>query len=77
MRWQTTVVVAILCALVGGFYVYDVEYLGPAREKRERQKNRVWAVEPKDVDEVILKRAQDMVRLKRFKMHSPGVSRAV
>ena len=65
MRWQTTVVVAVLCALVGGFYVYDVEYLGPAREERERQKNRVWTVGPKDVDEVILKRAQDMVRLKR------------
>ena len=48
MRWQTTVVVAVLVALVGGFYVYDVEYLGPAREKGERQKNRLWTVEPKD-----------------------------
>ena len=47
MRWQTTVVVAILLVLVGGYYVVDVEYLGPRQEKREQAKNRVWVVEDK------------------------------
>ncbi len=65
MRWQTTVIVAVLLALVGGFYVYDIGYLGPAREKAEREKNRVWTLEPKDVEEVVFKRPQDAVRLKR------------
>jgi hypothetical protein len=65
MRWQTTAVVAVLLALVAGFYVYDVRYLGPARAKRESEKNRLWIVEPKDVEEVAVKRAKDTVRLRR------------
>lgn len=65
MRWQTTVVIAILLALVAGFYFFDVEYLGPKREKVEQEKNRVWTFDPKDVEEVAFKRAQDTVRLRR------------
>jgi hypothetical protein len=65
VKWQTTVVVAILLALAGGFYAYDVTYLEPKREKGEREKNRIWTLEPKDVEEVVIKRAQDTVRLKR------------
>ena len=43
MRWQTTLVAAILLALVGGFYyVYEVR-LGPDREKAEARKGRVFA----------------------------------
>ena len=52
MRWQTTVVVAILLVLVGGYYVVDVEYLGPRQEKREQAKHRVWVVEDKSVEEL-------------------------
>jgi hypothetical protein len=65
MRWQTTAVVALLLALVGGFYVYDLWYLTPAREKGESEKNRLWTVEAKDIEEVVLERSPDTVRLKR------------
>ncbi|PYN13200.1 MAG: hypothetical protein DME06_07425, partial [Candidatus Rokuibacteriota bacterium] len=66
MRWQTTVVVAILLVLVGGYYVVDVEYLGPRQEKREQTKNRVWVVEDKSVEELVVKRPADTLRLRRL-----------
>jgi len=66
MRWQTTVVVAILLVLVGGYYVVDVEYLGPRQEKREQAKNRVWVVEDKSVEELVVKRPADTLRLRRL-----------
>jgi uncharacterized protein DUF4340 len=65
MRWQTTVVVAILLVLVGGYYLLDVEYLGPRQDRREREKNRIWLVEDKSVEELTLRRPQDTVRLRR------------
>jgi len=65
MRWQTTVVVAVLLVLIGGYYVLDVEYLGPRQEKREQRRNRVWLVEDKDVEELVVKRSADTLRLRR------------
>lgn len=65
MNWKTTVGAAVLLALAGGFYAYDVTYLEPGREKSEREKNRVWTLEPKDVEELTIKRAQDTLRFKR------------
>jgi hypothetical protein len=65
MRWQTTVVVAVLLLLVGGFYLLDVRYLGPRREKVEQEKNRVWSIEPKEIEELAIRREKDTVRLKR------------
>ena len=50
MRWQTTAVLAVLLAVLGGFYyVYEVR-LGPEREKTEARKGRVFRAEPADVD---------------------------
>jgi hypothetical protein len=65
MRWQTTAVLALLLVLAGGYFFYDVRYLEPAREKREQAKDRLWALEPKGVEEVILEREAGRVRLKR------------
>src|SRR5215831_144161 len=65
MRWQTTAVLAaILIALGAFYYVYEVR-LGPEREKAEGRKGRVFTVEPADVVEVELKRADNTVKLKR------------
>jgi Domain of unknown function (DUF4340) len=80
MRWQTTAVIALLFLAVAGFFFYDVRYLEPGREKVEAGKNRLWAVEPKDVEEVTLKRPEDVVRLKRtddgWQMLAPVEARA-
>jgi len=65
MRWQTTAVLAaILIALGAFYYVYEVR-LGPEREKTEGRKGRVFTVEPADVAEVDIKRADSIVKLKR------------
>src|SRR5499425_2567739 len=65
MRWQTTAVLAaILIALGAFYYVYEVR-LGPEREKAEGRKGRVFTVEPADVVEVELKRADNTVKLRR------------
>jgi hypothetical protein len=65
MRWQTTVALAVILIALGGFYyVYEVR-LGPEREKTEGRKGRVFALEPKDVTEVELKRPDGTVKLKR------------
>lgn len=65
MRWKTTAVLALLFALLAGFYyIYEVR-LAPEREKAERARGRLWTVEPKDVEEVTFKRRQDTVHLKR------------
>jgi hypothetical protein len=65
MRWQTTAVLAVLLIALGAFYyVWEVR-LGPEREKTEARKGRVFTVEPADVNEVVLKRGQETVRLKR------------
>jgi len=65
MRWQTTAVLAVILIALGAFYyVYEVR-LGPEREKTEGRKGRVFTVEPADVAEVELKRADSTVTLKR------------
>ncbi len=65
MRWKTTVLLALLLLALGTFYyVYEIR-LAPGREKAEREKNRVWSVEAKDVEEVIFKRKDDTVHLRR------------
>jgi hypothetical protein len=65
MRWQTTAVLALLLALLGGFYyVYEVRW-GPAREEAAARKGRVFSAETKDVTAVEIKRPDDTVRLQR------------
>ena len=66
MRWHTTLVAAILLALVGGFYyVYEVR-LGPEREKTETRKGRVFtAAETADVTAMELKRPDGAVKAVR------------
>ena len=65
MRWQTTLIAAILLALVGGFYyVYEVR-LGPEREKVETRKGRVFAAETVDVTALELKRPDGTVKAQR------------
>ncbi len=79
MRWQTTAVLAAILITVGGFYyVYEVR-LGPERERAEARKGRIFAVEPADVTELVLKRGDETVRLKRasdgWEMLAPVASR--
>jgi hypothetical protein len=65
MRWQTTAALAVILIALGAFYyVYEIR-LGPEREKTEGRKGRVFTVEPADVAEVELKRADSTVKLKR------------
>src|SRR5690349_25166522 len=65
MRWQTSVVLAVLLALVGGFYyVYEVR-LAPEREKVETRKGRVFSAEAADVTALELKRPDETVTVKR------------
>src|SRR5712691_4453108 len=65
MRWQTTVMLALVLALLGGFYyAYEVR-LGPGREEATARKDRVFSADTKDVTELTLKRGGETVRLKR------------
>ncbi|MGH7323661.1 MAG: DUF4340 domain-containing protein [Candidatus Rokuibacteriota bacterium] len=65
MRWQTTVVLAVILVALGAFYyVYEVR-LAPEREKAAARKGRVFTVEPADVIEMTLKRGDETVRIKR------------
>ena len=65
MRWQTTAVLAAILIVLGAFYyVYEIR-LGPEREKVESRKGRVFTMEPADVTEVEIKRADSTVKLKR------------
>jgi hypothetical protein len=65
VRWQTTLVAAILLVLVGGFYyVYEVR-LGPEREKTEGRKGRVFSIETTDVTAVTLTRPEGAVKAAR------------
>ncbi|HYB44496.1 MAG TPA: DUF4340 domain-containing protein [Candidatus Methylomirabilis sp.] len=65
MSWKTLVALALLVAALGGFFVYDTYWLTPARDKAESAKGRIWALEPKDVEAVTIKRSSDTIRLKR------------
>ena len=52
MRWQTTAVLAILFAVLAGFYyVYEIR-LGPGREEAAARKGRVFSADTKDVTAV-------------------------
>jgi len=65
MRWKTTAALALLfVALAVFYYVYEIR-LAPEREKAERARGRLWTVEAKDVEEVIFKRKEDTVHVKR------------
>jgi hypothetical protein len=65
MRWQTTAVLALILLALGSFYyVYEIR-MGPAREKAEARKGRVFTAEAADVTAVEIKRPSDTVKLKR------------
>jgi hypothetical protein len=65
MRWQTTAALALLLAILGGFYyVYEVRW-GAAREEAAARKGRVFTADTKDVTAVQLKRGDESVRLQR------------
>jgi hypothetical protein len=65
MRWQTTAILAVILVALGGFYyVYEVR-MAPDREKAATRKDRVWTVEPADVNEIAVRRVADTVTLKR------------
>jgi len=65
VRWQTTAALAVILIALGVFfYVYEIR-LGPEREKAESRKGRLFSVEPADVNELVLKRGGEVVRLKR------------
>jgi uncharacterized protein DUF4340 len=65
MKWQTTAALALLLAILGGFYyVYEVRW-GPAREEAAARKGRVFPADTKDVTGVLLKRGEESVRLQR------------
>ena len=65
MRWQTTAVLAALLLALGGFYyLYEVRW-APAREEAASRKGRLFSADTKDVTEVVIKRPEETVRLKR------------
>ena len=65
MRWQTTLIAALLLALVGGFYyVYEVR-LGPEREKVETRKGRIFTADTAEVTALDLKRPDGAVKAVR------------
>lgn len=80
MRWQTSVVLAVLLVAVGVFYyVYDVR-MAPDREKAEARKGRVFNAETADVTQLVLKRPSESIDLKRegdaWQMAAPIRARA-
>src|ERR671910_176021 len=80
MRWQTTAALAVILAvLAGAYYLYEIRW-APEREQAESRKGRVFAVEPKDVTAVQIKRGTEMVRLERagdgWEMTAPVKARA-
>lgn len=65
MRWQTTAALAVVLAILGGFYyVYEIRW-GPGREEAAARKGRVFSADTKDVTAVELRRPSDSVRLQR------------
>lgn len=65
MSWKTIAALLVLAAGLGGFFYYDTYHLGPAREKAESAKGRLWTIEPKDVEAFTIKRKEDTIRVKR------------
>jgi hypothetical protein len=65
VRWQTSVVLAVLLVALGVFYyVYEVRW-APEREKVTARKGRVFTAESQDVTQLTLKRPDGSVELKR------------
>jgi hypothetical protein len=65
MRWQTTAALALLLAILGGFYyLYEIRW-GPGREEAAARKGRVFGADTKDVTAVELKRSGEAVKLQR------------
>src|SRR5688572_11419462 len=80
MRWQTTAALAVILAILGGaYYLYEIRW-APAREEAASRKGRVFAVEPKDVTKVEIKRGPETLRLERaadgWEMTAPVKARA-
>jgi hypothetical protein len=80
VRWQTSVVLAVLLVAVGVFYyIYDVR-MAPDREKAEGRKGRVFTAEAQDVTQLVLKRPDSSVEVKRegdaWQMSAPVQARA-
>jgi uncharacterized protein DUF4340 len=65
MRWQTTALLAIVLVALGGFYyLYDVRW-GPDREQAASRKGRVFTADAKDVTDLDIKRADDIIHATR------------
>jgi uncharacterized protein DUF4340 len=65
VRWQTSVVLAVLLVALGAFfYVYEVRW-APDRDKVTARKGRVFTAETADVTQLTLKRPDDSVEIKR------------
>jgi hypothetical protein len=65
MRWQTTAVLAALLLVLGGFYyVYEIRW-APARDEAAARKGRLFTADSKDVTEIVIKRPEETVKLKR------------
>src|SRR5262245_17899892 len=65
MRWQTTAVLAALLLVLGGFYYFYEIRGAPAREEAAARKGRLFAADTKDVTEIVIKRPEETVKLKR------------
>ncbi len=80
MAWKTIAALLVLALGFGGYFYYDTYWLGPARDKAETTKGRLWSIEPKDVEGLTVKRQADTIRLKRvdngWEMLEPVKARA-
>lgn len=65
MRGRTTLLLALIFLALGAFYYFFEIKGGPKREEAAAKKDRLWTVEAKDVEEIILRRGSETVRLRR------------
>ncbi len=65
MRWKTPAALAIVLAVLGGFYYLWELRWAPEREKAEGLRGRAFAADAKDVTEIALRRGAETIRLKR------------
>ena len=54
MRWQSTAVLAALLLALGGFYYFYEVRWAPAREEAVARKGRLFTADTKDVTEVVI-----------------------
>ncbi len=65
MRWKTTLVLAAVFVALGAFYyLYELRW-APDRERATQAKGRLWTVEGKDVEEVLLRRKGETLHVRR------------